>query len=434
MRSGVKHGICSTKMLRFRLSRRYGLGKLKKKAFAIIVISFITICYIMKVTVINTVEVDGRTRTTLHSSTRGLQCSSTLRQTNASVTRKDWDFRLFERPQFLKNFKNPCFFQNISMRVDGTVTGQFRLRCLPYFIIAGFPKAGTTDLWFRLMSHPDIRLRHIKEPRFFNIGRYTQGGFNYAAAKYLTFFDKAAAELHRLVAPLECQEHPFPYYHGITGEGTVDTVFDNKLWHLVPGNDHCKEPVVTNADYVYHINPDVKIIFMVRNPVERLYSDYLYEARFVHYPVSRQLFHEAVTDAIQNHTDCRKHTSVRACAYNGTLETFKIRLRVGMYNIFIADWLKVFPHRNILVVKSEDTTGPKKSETYRRIFEFLNIRPFTKLEEVAIFHRSAVNTRSAGERELGDMLPETRTLVEKFYEPFNKELTKMYPDINYNNK
>ena len=62
------------------------------------------------------------------------------------------------------------------MRVDGTkaLKGHFRLRCLPYFLIAGFPKAGTTDLWFRLLNHPDIKLRHLKEPRFFNFGRYSK--------------------------------------------------------------------------------------------------------------------------------------------------------------------------------------------------------------------------------------------------------------------
>lgn len=56
-----------------------------------------------------------------------------------------------------------------------------------------------------------------------------------------------------------------------SGEGTVDTVFDNPRWKLIPGNEHCREPDVTNADIVHHMNPDIKIIFMVRNPVDRYY-------------------------------------------------------------------------------------------------------------------------------------------------------------------
>jgi N-acetylgalactosamine 4-sulfate 6-O-sulfotransferase len=31
-----------------------------------------------------------------------------------------------------------------------------RLRCLPYFHVIGVDKAGTTDLWDRLIKHPQI--------------------------------------------------------------------------------------------------------------------------------------------------------------------------------------------------------------------------------------------------------------------------------------
>lgn len=349
---------------------------------------------------------------------------------NNTIIRRDWDFNLFKRPDFLKNFKNPCFYRNISTENDKSP--KLRLQCLPYFLIAGFPKAGTTDLFTRLLNHPDVALVHIKEPRFFNIGRYMEGNFQNATEKYIAFFDKSAAELQRRVAPLECHPHPFPYHHAITGEATVDTVFDNRFWPMVPGNEHCSEPIVTNADYVHHINPDIKVIFMVRNPIERLYSDYIYEARFLHYPVSPHLFHEAVVEAINNHTECRKYASIRACAYNSSIETYKVRLRVGMYHIFISDWLEVFPSENILVVKSEDTNGSLIFQTYKRILAFLNIRPFTKLEEVTVFHRGPINTRAKPEIDLGDMLPETRALVKQFYEKFNSDLAEMFPDINYN--
>ncbi|XP_060557337.1 carbohydrate sulfotransferase 15-like [Ruditapes philippinarum] len=435
MRPVVRQCTFSLKNVQLILVHILHIGKHNKKISILTVISFLLICYIMKLAIIKTVRVNVHKRTTSFSSTTRITCSSDMIKENSSVSRQDWDFRLFKRPTFLKNFKNPCFFQNVTMRVDGspTLNGQLRLRCLPYFLIAGFPKSGTTDLWVRLLNHPEIKLRHPKEPRFFNFGRYREGSYANAAAKYISLFDKASTELHRLVAPVECKDHPFPFYHGITGEGTVDTVFDNNFWQHVPGNEHCMEPIITNADYAYHINPNMKIIFMVRNPVERLYSDYIYEARYIRYPLSSQLFHEAVIDAIKNHTDCRKYTTIRACAYNGTIETFKIRLRVGMYSVFIKDWLQVFQPENILVVKAEDTFGPKKYRTYRRIFEFLNIRPFTKLEEVNIFHRGAVNTRSSREKRIGDMLPETRKLIEQFYEPFNKELVKMFPDIDYTN-
>lgn len=60
------------------------------------------------------------------------------------------------------------------------------------------------------------------------------------------------------------------------------------------------------------------------------------------------------------------------------------------------------------------------------------VGPFTKLEEVSVFHSGRANPRTAAEKKVGDMLPETRALIEKFYEQFNFEFAKMYPDINYN--
>lgn len=61
-------------------------------------------------------------------------------------------------PQFLKEYKNPCFYSDKYRR----------LRCVPYFIIAGFPKAGSTDLWHRLIKHPDIIAEHFKELNFYH--------------------------------------------------------------------------------------------------------------------------------------------------------------------------------------------------------------------------------------------------------------------------
>lgn len=39
-----------------------------------------------------------------------------------------------------------------------------RLRCLPYFLIIGQVKCGTTDLYRRLAMHPQISMGLLKEP------------------------------------------------------------------------------------------------------------------------------------------------------------------------------------------------------------------------------------------------------------------------------
>ena len=55
--------------------------------------------------------------------------------------------------QFLNNIRNPCWKEETN------------IFCLPSFFLAGFPKAGTTDLWAKIVRHPDI-VATIKEPHW----------------------------------------------------------------------------------------------------------------------------------------------------------------------------------------------------------------------------------------------------------------------------
>ena len=55
----------------------------------------------------------------------------------------------------------------------------------------------------------------------------------------------------------------------ILGDGTADAAYDNPRWQDFPGNENCVEPRITNADYFHKLLPNLKVIFLVRNPVER---------------------------------------------------------------------------------------------------------------------------------------------------------------------
>ncbi|KAK3598411.1 hypothetical protein CHS0354_005505 [Potamilus streckersoni] len=156
-----------------------------------------------------------------------------IRKTNRSIhsgMRKSLQ-NLMAQPKFdfLPNYKNPCFIRKTATRgvntdtIDGNWKGLYndsihiitydpglrqnqgiklsrekehipvgikthqneypviskekvsgrRLFCLPYFIIAGFPKCGTTDLWHRMIQHPDIVVHPTeKEPMFFDNRRF----------------------------------------------------------------------------------------------------------------------------------------------------------------------------------------------------------------------------------------------------------------------
>ena len=61
---------------------------------------------------------------------------------------------------------------DVTARDDVTTT---RLRCLPYFLVIGQPKCGSTDLFWRLAKHPDITTPPIKELHWWSRSR--QGAF-----------------------------------------------------------------------------------------------------------------------------------------------------------------------------------------------------------------------------------------------------------------
>jgi len=82
---------------------------------------------------------------------------------------------LQERPQFLPQFKNPCW----------VVAGN--LKCLPYFYIIGVCKTGTSDLFRRISLHWQVVLNKGimgKETWFWTWRRYGHGNLYFLSSAY----------------------------------------------------------------------------------------------------------------------------------------------------------------------------------------------------------------------------------------------------------
>ncbi|MCU0527096.1 MAG: sulfotransferase domain-containing protein [Elainella sp. Prado103] len=112
---------------------------------------------------------------------------------------------------------------------------------LPNFIIAGAPKSATSTLYEYLKQHPDIFMSPVKEPFFFDFN--FERGIEY----YAKFFEK---------------------YNGETAIGEATVWYMS--WAAVP-------------ERIYQTIPDVKLIFILRDPVERAFSNYLMDLRSGHY-------------------------------------------------------------------------------------------------------------------------------------------------------
>lgn len=100
------------------------------------------------------------------------------------------------------------------------------------FFIAGFEKCGSTSLHFALEQHPDIFMSKVKEPKYFEAEYHL--GMNYYREQYW-------------------DELQFPIR--AAGESRIH----NSVIEYVP--DRIKESL-----------PNSKIIFLLRDPIERAYS------------------------------------------------------------------------------------------------------------------------------------------------------------------
>ncbi|XP_053244935.1 carbohydrate sulfotransferase 15 [Podarcis raffonei] len=303
----------------------------------------------------------------------------------------------------------------------------YRLRCLPHFYIIGQPKCGTTDLYDRLRLHPDVRFSAIKEPHWWTRKRFgiirLRDGFHdrYPVEDYLDLFDLAAHQIQSVLQGDTAKD----FNKIIIGEASASTMWDNNAWIFFYDNSTEGEPPFLIQDFIHAFQPNAKLIVMLRDPVERLYSDYLY---FANANKSVEDFHEKVAESLQLFENCLADYSLRACVYNNTINNaMPVRLQVGLYVVFLLDWLTVFNKDQILVLRLEDHASNVKF-TMHMVFQFLDLGALSEKEEALITKSPASNTRRPEDRNLGPMLPITKEILRDFYQPFNTKLAQVLSD------
>src|SRR5437879_9845243 len=116
------------------------------------------------------------------------------------------------------------------------------IRLLPDFIIIGTQRGGTTSLYSYLASHPSVGPASTKEVHFFD-NKYTKG-LAWYRAHFPSAIEKYYAE--------HIQKRKF-----ITGESSPYYLF----------HPHVPKRVAKDV-------PHAKFIVLLRNPVDRAYSQY----------------------------------------------------------------------------------------------------------------------------------------------------------------
>ncbi|XP_046585351.1 carbohydrate sulfotransferase 15-like [Haliotis rubra] len=351
---------------------------------------------------------------------------------------KNLDIMGMTMPAFLSDYKNPCWKEApgpssycrllAPKKRHSPVRATPVLRCLPYFIFIGQPKCGTTGIYHRLGKHPDVTLPNNKEPFWFNRKRFFKECSS--VSTYLDFFQR-----HTEIIERRFQENGstnVQFHHMVTGEGSVDIMWDNHLWQDLPRNSKCTEPCLTNADYIHHLNPGTKIIVALRNPVDRVYSDYLYELKYLKYKPDTLDFHKRIIQAIYRFKGCLKHYSLRRCVYDSKLENAMsfVRPIIGIYHAFLEDWLKVFPRDQVHVIRFEDYVANTRGEM-EKLFDFLSLSQLSESQWMDVLNKTQSNPRPKSSRNTGNMNNDTRTILEEFYEPYNQRLAQLLADEAY---
>lgn len=121
---------------------------------------------------------------------------------------------------------------------------------LPNFLIIGAAKAGTTSLYHYLRQHPQIYMSPHKEPRFFALeGRPI--GFN------------GPGDMTRFTFVTERSRYEALF----DGVGTERAIGEASPWYLY---------VEQSPERIKHHIPHARLIAVLRDPVERAYSNFLH--------------------------------------------------------------------------------------------------------------------------------------------------------------
>lgn len=206
------------------------------------------------------------------------------------------------------------------------------------FVIVGAMKAGTTALDSFLAQHPDICTSPLKETHFFATDMVFEGDGEPDYTWYHCFFDNYTGQK-------------------LIGEATPKYMF------------HPHVPARLQA-----YNPEMKLIFMLRHPVERAYSHYIMSVEQGYEPLS---FSEAIR---------QEESRLRAAAGNHDGDSplwWQSYVSRGRYMAQIHNMLRSFPREQMLFIRSEDLSQ-RHRETLRQVYDFLGVADVGMPEERSV--------------------------------------------------
>ena len=246
---------------------------------------------------------------------------------------------------------------------------------LPAFIIGGAPRSGTTWLLHVLEKHPDIFLAkpYTPEPKFFLLDDEYEKGLQYYLGKW--FSD---------VGP-----------NKVAGEKSTNYLEN-------PGT----------AARIHANLPGVTLVFILREPADRAYNNYLWTKGN---GLETLKFEAAIEQEEQ-----RLASMPEKWRYSRPFDYFQR----GLYAKHLAPFFLLFPREQILCLKYEDISV-KPKELVRTLHRFLGVKELAE-------HGEQVGIINAAQGEaLAYELPPPTSLdrLRERYSQANRELAELLPDF-----
>ncbi len=265
--------------------------------------------------------------------------------------------------------KNPRYNPYKQTKMGKTRSLTRFLRTLPSFMIIGAGKSGTTSLFNYLIQHPKIEPGVYKEIHYFD---YNYGaGFQWYKAHF----------------PIKSKDK-------ITLDATpsyLDSIVAPKR--------------------VHDTLPKVKLIVILRNPIDRAYSQYNHTKR----NCDENLTFEEAIDEESRRLEGEKERIIQDPTYTAINYNKYSYLSRSLYYLHLNEWFKYFPREQFFIFEYKNLTT-----IFNQIFNFIGVDNYK------------VNTQqNHNVSKYETMKPQTRKKLTEYFQPYNEKLYKLL-GINYN--
>jgi hypothetical protein len=255
-------------------------------------------------------------------------------------------------------------------------------RVLPDSLIIGAQRCGTSSLYKLLGRHPDVVPSLRKEVEFFSV-RYGEG-INWYRAHFPLNAGLAVSARLRGRRP-------------ITFEATPDYLLDPRA-----------------AERAAAHLPEARIIILVRDPIDRAFSQYRHNRRLGHEPLGFE-------DALAAEPE-RLEGEIERMLDDPTYQARRFRrysyVTRGLYADQLDRWQKWFARHRILVLRSEEFFEAP-AQTYSLVISFLGLAPFVPKRFPNYSYLSPVTDGDA------NLSPMIRDRLAATFAPHNQRLEAM---------